>query len=97
LGTLIVYTKIREGVILIPKELIDRYKIGDSSAIILEQVEEGILIKLVSNDNLEVQQQVGQKKPMEKEVDAIVDVLSYYTTNGTPLPPRNGPKELKKF
>ena len=54
-------------------------------------------MQLGTKEGLVSQEQIEHTEPMEKEVDAIIDVLSYFTREETPFPPRNLPKDLKKF
>jgi bifunctional DNA-binding transcriptional regulator/antitoxin component of YhaV-PrlF toxin-antitoxin module len=92
---LITYTRIKEDVLVIPKELIDRYGIDESSFITLVQVDEGILIKLpVRKGNILLG---NEEHKMQREVNAIINVLSGSIKNESPPPHKNLAAESKKF
>jgi hypothetical protein len=91
---LIVHTKIKKGVIVIHKEFIDNYKIDESSLITLVQVDEGILIKLVRKEN---SVHGHEEHKIEREVNAIINVLSDSIKNESPSPHTNFTAVSKKI
>jgi len=73
---LIVPTKIKDGNINIPKEILERYKIEDNTFLILIPIEQGILVRPIFKREGGVIKTVEIDQALENEINAIVTELS---------------------
>ncbi len=73
---LIVPTKIKDGNINIPKEILERYKIENNTFLILIPIEQGILVRPIFKKEGNAKKTIEIDQALENEINAIVTELS---------------------
>ncbi|MEM3404345.1 MAG: hypothetical protein QXJ17_07415 [Nitrososphaeria archaeon] len=73
---MIVPTKIKDGNINIPKEILERYKIENNTFLILIPIEQGILVRPIFKKEGNAKKTIEIDQALENEINAIVTELS---------------------